>query len=116
MRKNLPFAVGILQRLALLLVLGVLVAGDLPDADALGGTRAEESDSAPEEQQEKEESEQEKEQVSSLSHASRGREARGVITHRRRDGARYRTAVLRMDARGGRGHRLANGLLAPLVR
>ena len=116
MRKYVPFAVGTLQELALLVVLGVLVGGGLPGADALGGTRAEESDSAPEEQEEKEENEQEKEQVSSLSHASRARESRAVITQRRRDGTRYRTAILRMDARGGRGHRLPNGLLAPLVR
>ena len=116
MSKNLPLALATLQELALLLVLVVLVGGGLPAADAFGGTRAEKSDNAPEEQEEKEENEQEKEQVSSLSHASRAREARGVITHRRRDGVRYRTALLRMEASGGRGHRLPNGLLAPLVR
>ncbi|MEE3373236.1 MAG: hypothetical protein VX346_28130 [Planctomycetota bacterium] len=116
MRMNISFAVATLQELALLLLLGVLGAGGLPDANAFGGTRAEESDSAPEEQQEKKENEQEKEQASSLSHTSRAREARAVITHRRRDGARYRTAVSRMEACGGRGHRLPNGLLAPLVR
>ena len=114
MSKNLPLALATLQELALLLV--VLIGGGLPAADAFGGTRAEKSDNAPEEQEEKEENEQEKEQVSSLSHARRAREARGVITHRRRDGVRYRTALLRMEASGGRGHRLPNGLLAPLVR
>ena len=96
-----------------LLISAVLIGGSLPSQHAQGFALPEEIDTPFEEQEQGKEQQQEKE--ASLAAASRARVSKEVAARWHRDDFRSQ-AARKVRPRNRSGHRLANGLMAPLLR